>query len=81
MNENFPVRADRAYDVVVWGATGFTGRLVAAAADGLPERAILLAWGFESLLVVAALWLLAREPGPGRARAWIMRHRVSGSCR
>ena len=29
MNENFPVRADRAYDVVVWGATGFTGRLVA----------------------------------------------------
>ena len=46
-----------------------TGRLVAAAADGLPERAILLAWGFESLLVVAALWLLAREPGPGQARA------------
>ena len=46
-----------------------TGRLVAAAADGLPERAILLAWGFEFLLVVAALWLLAREPGPGRARA------------
>jgi short subunit dehydrogenase-like uncharacterized protein len=29
MNENFPVHADRAHDVVVWGATGFTGRLVA----------------------------------------------------
>jgi short subunit dehydrogenase-like uncharacterized protein len=29
MNENLSARADRAYDVVVWGATGFTGQLVA----------------------------------------------------
>ena len=45
------------------------GRLVAAAADGLPDRSILLAWGFESLLVLIALVLLTREPGDGHARA------------
>lgn len=29
MSQNLPTRAARAYDVVVWGATGFTGQLVA----------------------------------------------------
>jgi short subunit dehydrogenase-like uncharacterized protein len=29
MNEKLSTRADRAYDVIVWGATGFTGKLVA----------------------------------------------------
>ena len=29
MNEHSTVEANRAYDVVVWGATGFTGKLVA----------------------------------------------------
>ena len=41
------------------------GRLVASLADGLPERAILLAWGFEFLLLAVALALLAGEPRTG----------------
>ena len=44
------------------------GRLVAFAADGVPGRAILLAWAFELLLVLAALALRAREPRAGSTR-------------
>jgi hypothetical protein len=43
------------------------GRLVASAADGLPERTILLAWGFEFLLLLIAVVLWSREPRMGRA--------------
>lgn len=42
------------------------GRIVAAAADGLPEQAILLAWGFEFLLLLIAVALWSREPPTGR---------------